>query len=215
MENNDDVALSDEEPVTAQTVLRTLQEVWLNEKFSPELMQHQSDLVDCMLDQIQQMEENLRKLKKNDFRVVIHRMELDRIRYMVTDYLRIRLNKIERYVIHILEEETSRNPEDAFLSPPEHKFAREYLAHMEDHFRLIALRHMPSNVQDFDKTKMVTTPNISSHIFLRAKKNITGIVIEGDSENRDEEVDLDENSQHIMQYKPIANYLKSGAIQLI
>lgn len=89
MESNDDVALSDEEPITAQKVLQTLQEVWLNEKFSPELLQHQSDLVDCMLDQIQQMEENLRKLKKNDFRVVIHRMELDRIRYIVTDYLRI------------------------------------------------------------------------------------------------------------------------------
>lgn len=212
---NDDVALSDEEPITAQKVLRTLQEVWLNEKFSPELLQHQSDLVDCMLDQIQQMEENLRKLKKNDFRVVIHRMELDRIRYMVTDYLRIRLNKIEQYAIHILEQETSRNPEDAYLSPPEHKFAREYLAHMEDHFRLIALRHMPSNVQDFDKTKMAVIPNISSHIFLRAKQNISGVVIEGDSENRDEEVDLEENSQHIMQYKPIADYLKTGAVQLI
>lgn len=215
MENNDDVALSDEETVTAEKVLRTLQEVWLNEKFSPELLQHQSDLVDCMLDQIQQMEENLRKLKKNDFRVVIHRMELDRIRYMITDYLRIRLNKIERCVIHILKQETSRTPEDAFLSPSEHKFAREYLSHMEDHFRLIALRHMPANVQDFDKTKMAVIPNISSYIFLRAKKNIIGIVIEGDSENRDEEVDLDENSQHIMQYKPIADYLKTGAIQLI
>jgi hypothetical protein len=40
-------------------------------------------------------------------------------------------------------------------------------------------------------------------------------VIEGDSENRDEEVDLEENSQHIMQYKPIADYLKTGAVQLI
>lgn len=215
MENADDVALSDEEPITAQKVLQTLQEVWLNEKFSPELLQHQSDLVDCILDQIQQMEENLHKLKKNDFRVVIHRMELDRIRYIVTDYLRIRLNKIETYVIHVLEQDASRSTEDAFLSPPELKFAKEFLAHMEDHFRLIALRHMPPNVQDFDKAKMVVIPNISSHVFLRAKQSITGVVIEGDIENREEEVDLEENSQHIMQYKPIADYLKTGAVQLI
>jgi hypothetical protein len=39
--------------------------------------------------------------------------------------------------------------------------------------------------------------------------------MEGGSENREEEVDLDENSQHIMQYKPIADYLKTGAVQLI
>jgi GINS complex subunit 4 len=212
---NDDVAISDEEPITAQKVLQTLQEVWLNEKFSPELLQHQSDLVDCILDQIQQMEENLHKLKKNDFRVVIHRMELDRIRYIVADYLRIRLTKIETYVIHVLEQDADKSTENAFLSPPEHKFAKECLAHMEEHFRLIALRHMPSNVQDFDKAKMAVIPNILSHVFLRAKQNITGVVIEGDSENREEEVDLDENSQHIMQYKPIADYLKKGAVQLI
>ncbi|GFG28329.1 hypothetical protein Cfor_09082 [Coptotermes formosanus] len=215
MESNDDVALSDEEPVTAQKVLQSLQEVWLNEKFCPELLQHQSDLVDCMLDQIQQMEENLRKLKKNDFRVVIHRMELDRIRYIVTDYLRIRLNKIENFVIHVLEQESSRNIEDAYLSPPELKFAREYITLLEEHLRLVALRHMPTNIQDFDKAKVAVTPNLSSHVFLRAKQNITGVVIEGDNENREEEVDLDENSQHIMQYKSVANYLKAGAVQLI
>lgn len=215
MASNDDVALSDEEPITAQKVLQTLQEVWLNEKFSPELLQHQSDLVDCMLDQIQQMEENLRKLKKNDFRVVIHRMELDRIRYIVTDYLRIRLNKIESFVIHVLEQDSSRNIEDAYLSSPELKFAREYLTLLEEHLRLVALRHMPTNVQDFDKAKVAVMPNLSSHVFLRAKQNITGVVIEGDNENREEEVDLDENSQHIMQYKSVANYLKTGAIQLI
>jgi GINS complex subunit 4 len=215
MESNDDVALSDEEPITAQKVLETLHEVWLNEKFGPELLQHQSDLVDCMLDQIQQMEENLRKLKKNDFRVVIHRMELDRIRYIVTDYLRIRLNKIERFVIHVLEQESSRNIEDGYLSPPELKFAREYLTLMEEHLWLVALRHMPTNVQDFDKAKVAVIPNLSSHVFLRAKQNITGVVLEGDSENREEEVDLDENSQHIMQYKSVAYYLKTGAVQLI
>jgi hypothetical protein len=74
---------------------------------------------------------------------------------------------------------------------------------------------MPTNVQDFDKAKVAVMPNLSSHVFLRAKQNITGVVIEGDNENREEEVDLDENSQHIMQYKSVANYLKTGAIQLI
>lgn len=58
-------------------------------------------------------------------------------------------------------------------------------------------------------------PNLRSHVFLRAKKDVDGVVIEGDRDNRDEEVDLEENSQHIMQYKPIANLVKDGAIQLI
>ncbi|XP_069702248.1 DNA replication complex GINS protein SLD5 [Periplaneta americana] len=215
MEEFGDAISSDEETVTAQKVLKTLKDIWLNERNCPELLQHQTDVVDCMLDQIHQMEDNLCKLKKNDFRVVIHRQELDRIRYIIADYLRVRINKIEQYAIHILEQEGKRSPEDAVLSPAELKFAREFVANMESHFTIVALRHMPSNFQHFDKDKLTIAPNISSHVFLRAKRNITGVVIEGDSENRDEEVDLDENSQHIMQYKPIAEYVKSGAVQLI
>jgi hypothetical protein len=40
-------------------------------------------------------------------------------------------------------------------------------------------------------------------------------VIEGDSENQGEEAVLEENSQHIVQYKPIADYLITWAMHLI
>ena len=43
---------------------------------SPTLERHQSEYVDCMLDQINQMTENLKRCKKHDFRVAIHKMEV-------------------------------------------------------------------------------------------------------------------------------------------
>ncbi|KAJ9573539.1 hypothetical protein L9F63_009103 [Diploptera punctata] len=217
MDNDNDLSfgLSDEEPISAQKVLKTLEEVWLNEKLSPELLKHQTEVVDCMLDQVQQMEENVSKLRKNDFRVVVHRMELERIRYIVASYLRTRLDKIEMFTNKILDDEDKREPEEKYLSPKEFKFAREYSSLMESHLQALALKHMPTYVQKFDKSKMSIVPNISSHVFLRAKRNITGIIIEGDNETGDEEIDLEENSQHIIQYKCIDRYLKAETVQLI
>nr|CAD7462846.1 unnamed protein product [Timema tahoe] len=203
-----DPEASEDEIITAQKVLQTLEEAWLNEKFSPELLPHQSDVVECMMEQVQQMEDNIRRLPKGDFRVVVHRLELDRIRYVTSNYLRLRLEKIEAFTAHILEREND-------LSPGECRFAREYLAHLETHLRHLALRHMPTNIQDLDHSNMTAKPNTNSFVFLRVKGEVSGVVIEGDSNNRDEEIDLETGSQHVMQYRPVAELVRAGSIQLI
>lgn len=211
----DEDYLSEEEPITAQKVLQTLEEAWLNEKFSPELLASQADYVECMMEQIQQMEDNLNKLKKTDFRVEVHHMELARIRYIITSYLRTRLEKIEQNTMHILEQEALRSPENPHLSEGELTYAKDFLALQENHCKHLVLKHVPPPFQDFKSTQQSLIPNLRSHVFFRAKKDVDGVVIEGDGDNRDEEVDLEENSQHIMQYKPIATLIKDGGIQLI
>ena len=50
-------------------------QAWLNEKFAPELLELKGDIVDCMLEQINQMEENIQRAKKHDFKITIHKME--------------------------------------------------------------------------------------------------------------------------------------------
>ncbi|KAG8228791.1 hypothetical protein J437_LFUL006670 [Ladona fulva] len=204
-----------EETITAQSVLAKLEEAWMNEKFSPEILPHRTEIVDCMLEQIHQMEENLNKLKKSDFRVVIHRMELDRIRYIITSYLRSRLEKIELYTSHILEMESKRPVEERYLSPAEYKFAQEHQSHLENHFETVVLRHMPYNIRTLDKATMSVAPNLFSQVFLRANKTVNGVIVETGVEGAEEEVELDGNSQHIIQYKAIAELVKSGSVQLI
>lgn len=49
---------------------------WLNEMLSPELLQPQTELVDCLLEQTKNMEENLMAISKSDFRFALHRMEV-------------------------------------------------------------------------------------------------------------------------------------------
>lgn len=169
MSDTEDI-LSDEEPITAQKVLENLENAWLNEKFAPEILPHQAEMIDLMLDQIAHIEENVRKLDKNDFRVIAHRMELERIRYVIASYLRCRLEKIEQFTLCIMKEEERRSEENKRLSEEETKFCREYYENIEKHFHQLALRHMPPNLQSDEKNQRIVRPNLMSHIFFKAKE---------------------------------------------
>lgn len=198
--------------LTAQTALQEIENAWMNERFAPEILPHQFDLVDCMLQQIAHMEENVKRLDRDDLRVLVHRMEIDRIRYVISSYLRTRLEKIERYAIHILSEEANRGPDETYLTVGELRFAKDYLANMETLFKTVALQHMPPNFQRFEVNKFAIKPNMQAHVFLRANRRVTGIVLPG---TLNEEIDFEEGSQHIIQYSVVAHLVKSGVVQLI
>ncbi|XP_071865966.1 DNA replication complex GINS protein SLD5 [Bombus fervidus] len=202
----------EEEELTAQSVLLAIEEAWLNEKFAPEILPHRSDLIDCMLQQITHMEENMKRLDKGDLRLMIHRMELDRIKYVISNYLRARLEKIEKYTIHILSQEANRSSEDCYLSVAELQFAKEFLASIEKLFKTVALQHMPGNFQTFEVDTLAVKPNMQAYVFLRANDRINGILLPG---SMDEEIDLEPGSQHIIQYSAVADLVKTGAVKLI
>ena len=208
--NNQDS--EDEDECTVETVVRALEKAWLNEKFAPELLPHHSPLIDCMLQQIRHMEDNVKKLKADDIRLSIHNMELDRIRFVISSYLRCRLEKIERYAIHVLSEEAERSPDDRYMTEGETKFAKEYLVGVENLFGTVALRHMPSNFQEFRVQDLTVRPNLHARVFLRANKSTSGIVIPGSC---DQEVSFEAGSQHIVQYKAVADLVKDGSVCLI
>ncbi|XP_066591515.1 DNA replication complex GINS protein SLD5-like [Prorops nasuta] len=203
----------EEEIFTPQKVLEAIEAAWLNEKFAPEILPHQSDLVDCMLQQITHMEENMKRLEKGDLRLVVHGLELDRIKFVISSYLRTRLEKIEKYVWHILAQESNKSSEESYLTSSELQFAKDYSASMETLFNNIALQYMPYNLQSFETNKLMIRPNMQTHVFLQAKKDIDGIIIPDNVE--EEAVDFETGSQHIIQYNAIADLVKQGAVQLI
>ncbi|XP_007907409.2 DNA replication complex GINS protein SLD5 [Callorhinchus milii] len=206
-----------EEVMTPAELIQKLEEAWLNEKFSPDLLENKSEIVECVMEQLNHMESNLQRAKKGDLKVTIHRMEIERIRYILSSYLRSRLQKIEKYYPHILEKEKSRSDADpSYLSPEEFAFAKEYMANCETCMKKIALKHMPPNLQALDLSKAVPKPNLDSFVFLRVNERQENILVEPETdEQREYAIDLDEGSQHLMRYRTIAPLVASGAVQLI
>ncbi|XP_052770579.1 DNA replication complex GINS protein SLD5-like [Mya arenaria] len=217
LENLENESDDEGEAMTAAAVLEKLEEAWLNERFAPELLEARSDLVECMLEQITEMEENFKRAKKGDFRVSLHSMEIDRIRYILSSYLRCRLQKIEQFTAKLLEEEAARKDEEpSKLSPEEFTFAREYSANMESHLQTVALRHMPQNLQTLNNKQTAPRPNLDKYVFLRVNESTDGVLVEEETLDTGEEiVDLEKGDQHIMRYKPLLPLVASGAVSLI
>lgn len=215
MELNPEVGEENEEELTAQSALVALEEAWLNEKFAPEILPHQNDLVECMLQQIAHMEQNLKRLDKSDIRLMIHGMELERIKFVISSYLRARLEKIEKYTVHILSQEANRSAEECYLTAAELQYAKEFLSNMETLFKTIVLQHMPAAFQNFEINKYNVKPNMHAEVFLRANSRVEGILIPGEEAILDDEIDLEPGSQYIIEYNLVADSVKSGAVQLI
>lgn len=167
-------------------------------------------MLDLMLGQIEHMEQNISELDKNDFRYIAHQMELERIKYIATSYLRCRIRKIERFTRAILLEEDQREPDKRYLSPEERRYAEAHAELVKKHFDQIAIQHMPPNIKEVSAHEIVT-PNLMSHIFLRANEAVPSVIVG----LNDEEVDLEAGSLHIMPFKLASNLVLDGKVQLI
>ncbi|EPQ01567.1 DNA replication complex GINS protein SLD5 [Myotis brandtii] len=208
---------SEEVVLTPAELIERLEQAWMNEKFAPDLLESKPEIVECVMEQLDHMEENLRRAKKGDLKISIHRMEIERIRYVLSSYLRCRLMKIEKFFPHVLEKERTRHEEEpSSLSPEEFAFAKEYMVNIETYLKNVALKHMPPNLQKVDLLRSVPKPDLDSYVFLRVKERQENILVEPETdEQRDYVIDLEEGSQHLIRYKTIAPLVASGAVQLI
>lgn len=155
-------------------LLESLENAWMNEKFAPEILPHQTDILDLMLDQIVHMEANIAQLNRHDLRLIAHKMELARIRFIISSYLRCRLDKIEKYAVDILAKEDERDASISGgrrLSPQEKTYAESYVTNLNSHFNQVALKNMPLNLQE-PSPNQVVRPNLTEHVFLKA--NVPG-----------------------------------------
>lgn len=162
-----------------------------------------------MQGQLAHMDEGLEPLPSSDFRRIVHKMELERIRYLINCYLRFRLQKIENFTKFILNEEETRSPEDKRLSESETKYAQAYYDLMENHFKQLIFRHIPPQQDDVEKR--IVRPNLMSNVFIKLNSPCGTLV-----NTNDEEVDLNEvNSLHMLPYQIVSDLLLKGDIDLV
>ncbi|XP_070500856.1 DNA replication complex GINS protein SLD5 [Chironomus tepperi] len=197
-----------EEFITPQELLRKIEIAWMNEHSAPDILPYQSEMIELMMGQLSHMEENLQAIPSNDFRKIAHKMELERIKFIIAAYLRCRLQKIEDFTQYIISEEMKRSAENKRLSEAETKFAEDYFESIEKHFQQLALRHIPP--QQDDVSKRIIRPNLMSNVFIKVIKSC-GVVVN----TNDEEVDLSENSIHMLPYQLVCELVNKGDVILI
>ncbi|XP_022183827.1 DNA replication complex GINS protein SLD5 isoform X1 [Nilaparvata lugens] len=201
----------DDDVLSPNELVGLLTEGWMNERLSPELMTHLGEYADCMMEQVSQMEENLHQLEKSDIRRGIHRFELQRMQFLLNNYLRTRVDKIEMNAVKILEEDDAIG--QCLLSVGERKFANEYVNHCNKLLSSVTSK-IPTYAGGFKLQDAMLEPDLDTPVFIKVKKEST-VMVPDYVEGREEEVVLEENTQHILPYQCVFHLLKNGDIQLI
>ncbi|VAH67173.1 unnamed protein product [Triticum turgidum subsp. durum] len=151
-EDEDSAAAS----AAATTDVELLKRAWRNEKAAPEILHFDSALVSRAREQIQLLEETLDDFTDNgvdDLVVSLYQMDLDRTLFLLRSYLRLRLQKIEKYMAHIA------NSEDLLsrLSQQEQRFAKSCKEIMEKHLEQSVLSKLPYGYDSVTRQSLSST----------------------------------------------------------
>ncbi|XP_014284711.1 DNA replication complex GINS protein SLD5 isoform X3 [Halyomorpha halys] len=196
----------DESEITAQAVLNVIQEAWLNEKLCPELLPNVTEYVEIMMEQVEQMEANVSQLENTDLRSLIHKQEIERIKYLIRSYLRFRLEKIETYSLSLF-----KNP--GVLSAEEMKFLKEYTTITVEALKSLC-QNMPGPTGQLNSKQLEISPDLNAFVFVKSKEALSDAIIVQDGVN-EEEVIIEKDSQHILPYNAVKEHIRNSTMVLM
>ncbi|CCO36598.1 DNA replication complex GINS protein sld5 [Rhizoctonia solani AG-1 IB] len=83
--------------------------VLMNERYAPELLPWEGQLVEDVLEKLHQQSQMVEYLRSDDstsedehFRMSYVQLDMERIKFQIRSYVRTRLHKIEKYATHIM-----------------------------------------------------------------------------------------------------------------
>ncbi|KAL4859359.1 DNA replication complex GINS protein SLD5 [Chlorella vulgaris] len=228
MDTQDDAELDYLQSGPASTSGRSdaeqLKSALMNEKAAPEILQFETDLVNRIEATMDYQacceagrDEQIEMLKENDDQkllVEIFMSELSRIRYLLRAYLRVRLQKCERHVMHILDNADIA----ARLSEREAQYARDFFVLFGSHMKAAAANHMPEAFSSLVRQAaahpakdMVPAPDLDRHVFARVLEDRGNVTV-------DEEGNVAEFNRgdlFVIRYRAVQQLVAEGAVELV
>ncbi|ETN68738.1 hypothetical protein RB195_026500 [Necator americanus] len=206
-----------EEEITPDEVLRQMRVAWQNEMAAPCLLPHRYDIIECLVDQVEGMEENLAgRTDKASIRISAHRLELHRLTYITNDYMRRRLQKIEKNPRRALREHQERISEGkpVLLSDQEKRFAERYAkAEAQLMGRTCLGRLQPS----FQKIPVPVTDLECERVYAEVVQENAESAIVPDYQDRTAEVvvELEKGTVHLLPYLSVQQQVEQGSVRLL
>ncbi|VDP92404.1 unnamed protein product [Echinostoma caproni] len=106
------------------------------------------DLLGLVQSETDRLNVEAKTFPPGDLRAQIKRMQAERVRFILTDYMRIRIQKIERFAEHILAEERARpDSESPHLTAEEFLFAKAYTNSIKEYLKNVIVNRLPANMQ--------------------------------------------------------------------
>jgi GINS complex subunit 4 len=209
-----------------------LKRALMNEKASPELLPYETDLVDRLQSRCEQQEAILEDIhadsnehssysvtreayvESKELANTCIAIELSRIKYMLRSYLRVRLFKIENFVMHCIESEETQEK----LSPLERSYAYDYVRLVGTHLKSHVTSKFPEAFSSVTKqasahnaSDMVAVPDVGHHVFARVERDLGEIEFYDDGTTSE----LVAGDLYILRYKVVRDFLSEGSVVLV
>ena len=220
-------AYSDFTTQNYSSFMTSLITIWRNEKLCQTLLPYEENIINEVIAQIEKKEEEIKNKKMDKNMKYYIEIDIQHIKYIIKDYLRIRLMKIEKYLFFLL-----KNNKIDILSQNEIKFAAELMDIKAAYF-IQGLKKMNSLANNFfpftDKTKtrvekmqtindaMITKPDDNDYVVVQNVSNNTININIKDiySEYQGDFLSIYSGEKCFVPYKLIENYLKHKQVKII
>ncbi|KAJ6429610.1 hypothetical protein OIU84_021085 [Salix udensis] len=211
--------MDDYEMLISTTDVELLKRAWRNEKAAPEILQFESSLVQRIKEQIELAEQNEEIFEANNIEpltVSLYQMDLDRTQFLLRSYLRVRLQKIEKYLFYVLKTDEYLNR----LSKQEQMFARRCTDDLGSHLDETVLAKLPDNYRSIlkqsitsEEDDMVPAPRLDTFVICKANQYLSGLDFEPDYSM--EITEMERDLLTFVCYKFVKKPLENGKIDLV
>jgi hypothetical protein len=179
-----------------------LQHQWLQERHCPELLTYDKVMVNDIKEQISERQDYIDQLEASNDSVhvlmaTIAQLDLDRIKFVFSDWLSTRLSKIEAHPLHMRESIDQ-------MSDAEIAYLKQYGALLENHLRATVLDHIPEAWQTLDDENMIEKPDYEAYHFWLVKEPM---------DIRDME-QQEKGTCLVARYKDMAEPFREGKVEL-
>lgn len=215
--SEDAVQNNDYESLMSTTDVELLKRAWRHEKAAPEILRYEASLVQRTREQIQLMEETVEEFAESGtdpLTVSLYQMDLDRTQFLLRSYLRIRLQKIEKYMFHILKTELWNR-----LSEQEQKFAKRCTDDLGKHLDQSVLSKLPDGYKSVlkqstasEEDDMVPEPQLDTFVICKSNRDLGTFELD---DSGGVPVELLAGNLNILRYKSIKPLVESGQIDLV
>eukprot|EP01038_Epipyxis_sp_PR26KG_P009483 gene9483-12774_t len=205
----------EETEYTLNDNLTLLNSLWVTESNCPELLPYRFDIIDEMKEQLATQQDFIdKKFDEADaieaFTSTLYQMDIERVRYTLTRYLRTRLLKIEKNVDFIMRDIDSLDR----LSPQEKVFAEKLYNLNNQYFEEVVANKLTEEAKTHyltnDDRLRNAEPKLTGFVFTHAKEDIRNIRL-----SSDHFYNLNQGDITILQYGVVRNHVLEGNIELL
>nr|KAJ3422983.1 GINS complex subunit [Polyrhizophydium stewartii] len=203
-------------------LLENMVRLWINERAAPELLPFQHNTVAALRDILEKQQDELdsREFSTPDdaFIKYVSQLELERIRFVLRSYMRIRLRKIERFSQYLVTD-----PEQRFkLSDAELDFAEGFQHLVGTYHRQSFLDMLPADMQALDDPEMINqdvgelqiSPRrvrlVAAAVLILATPRLTGVC-----SAYSETIVMKKDQMYLLRYSSVRGLVEDGTVDLL